>query len=333
MSTVLPRALCVGLAFAIGVTSARAHGQADEKRAAARTLANDGLRAFNEGRHADAVDLFTRAEALVHAPPHLLYIARASNQLGKLVQAREAYVKISREELQTGAPKAFVEAQKAATSEQAALEQRIPKLTIVVKGQAATDATVTMDGVQVPRALVGVSHPVDPGAHSLRATAPGWTSAETVVKIAEGAVETATIELTTPAPTAEATAAPQAAKPRGEAKTAPSRIAPWVAFGVGAVGLGVGTVFLMQNRSKHDEADAICGDGLCPSARRSEIESLDEDGDRAATFAWVGYGVAAAGILTGATLLIVSRPSSEPKTGSSVRPWIGAGSAGLRGRF
>jgi hypothetical protein len=33
----------------------------------------------------DALDLFSRAESIIHAPPHLLYIARAHDKLGKLV--------------------------------------------------------------------------------------------------------------------------------------------------------------------------------------------------------------------------------------------------------
>src|SRR5262249_44867150 len=84
-----------------------ASAQSDENRAAARAAATEGARAMSEKRYADAVDLFTRAEALVHAPPHLLYIARALAAQGKLVRAQETYVKIGRETLPPNAPKAF----------------------------------------------------------------------------------------------------------------------------------------------------------------------------------------------------------------------------------
>ena len=43
----------------------------DEQRAAARDLAGDGADAFDQGKYADAIDKFSRAESLVHAVPHL----------------------------------------------------------------------------------------------------------------------------------------------------------------------------------------------------------------------------------------------------------------------
>src|SRR5579883_2443273 len=50
-----------------------------------------------------------RAEALVHAPTHLLYIARTEAKLGQLVEASETYARIQHEALAPDAPKAFVD--------------------------------------------------------------------------------------------------------------------------------------------------------------------------------------------------------------------------------
>jgi len=61
--------------------SGQAFAQSDEQRAGARTLATEGAQAFNESRFKDAVDLFSKAESLVHAPPHLLFMARAHAKL------------------------------------------------------------------------------------------------------------------------------------------------------------------------------------------------------------------------------------------------------------
>ena len=69
------------------------YAQTDEARAGARSLATEGATAFSDGRFKDAVELFSKAESLVHAPPHLLFIARASTKLGQFVKAREAYEK------------------------------------------------------------------------------------------------------------------------------------------------------------------------------------------------------------------------------------------------
>src|SRR5579862_1437501 len=94
----------------LGVMST-ASAQTDEARAAARAAATEGLHALQEGRFKDAVDLCTRAESLMHAPTHLLLIARAQAKLGNLVEAQEAYIKIERDHLAPNAPRAFMDAQ------------------------------------------------------------------------------------------------------------------------------------------------------------------------------------------------------------------------------
>src|SRR6476661_8447773 len=109
-----------------------AHADADEHRAGARAAATEGAKAMEEGRYEQAIDLFTRAESLVHAPPHLVYMARSYVKLGKLVRASETYLKVTRETLASNAPKAFSEAQTIANEELAALKGRLPSVTIEV---------------------------------------------------------------------------------------------------------------------------------------------------------------------------------------------------------
>src|SRR5262245_47766485 len=82
------------------------HAQTDEQRAGARSLATEGATAFKDGRYKDAVDLFTKAESLMHAPPHLLYLARSHVKLGQYVKAREAYLRITKEQLPGNSPQA-----------------------------------------------------------------------------------------------------------------------------------------------------------------------------------------------------------------------------------
>src|SRR5688572_27207371 len=146
------RVAAVLTAFTLTAQSAIGWAQTDEERAGARAAAQEGARAFEEGRFADAIDLFTRAQAPVKAPPHLLYMARAHEKLGQLVKAREAYNKITRDRIGDDAPQAFKDAQEAAKKELAALEPRIPYVTVVVK-DAKGEVSVTMDGAKVPPAL------------------------------------------------------------------------------------------------------------------------------------------------------------------------------------
>src|SRR5512145_1200497 len=126
------------LCFAVAATllASPASAQTEEDRAAARSLATQGISAFNEGRHAEALDLFSRAETLLHAPPHVLYMARAAAKVGQLVRARELYLKLSREELAANAPPAFRDAQAEARDEAKAIEPRLASIVITVKAPA-----------------------------------------------------------------------------------------------------------------------------------------------------------------------------------------------------
>src|SRR3954453_35629 len=101
------------LALSLGMSLAEpsALAQSDDDRAGARVAATEGVKALNEKRFAEAADLFSRAESLVHSPVHLLYLARAQEKLGRLVQARENYTKITREKYAPDAPDAFRQAQ------------------------------------------------------------------------------------------------------------------------------------------------------------------------------------------------------------------------------
>jgi hypothetical protein len=70
----------------------------------------------------------------------------------------------------------------------------------------------------------------------------------------------------------------------------------------------------------------------CDTGVADEIDALDSEAATAGTLAWVGYGVGAAGIGAGLYLLVVTG-SDEAATERNVTPWVGLGSAGLRGGF
>ena len=339
--------LLLGLVCASFTLDARA--QTDEERAGARAAAGAGVQAWKEGRWADVVDLFTRAESLVHSPGHLLYVARAQEKLGKLVSARETYLKITRENLDAGAPAAFRSAKADAEKELAAIEPRLPYVTVGVQGGEGLAVTVTMDGAQVPPALVGVPHPVDPGTHEFSASAQGMASSPAAITLKEASRETVTLVLQ---PAASAAPASPAGAPGDPAATFSSDPAPgpdsgpadsgassmkiggFVALGVGVVGLGVGTVFALRAGSKRGEADDLCGPDACPLSRKAEIDELDSDADSAAGIATAGFIVGGVGVAAGVTLLILSsRESAENRTKPGIRPWIGLQSAGFSGRF
>ena len=85
-----------------------AHAQmSDAERAAARDLFKQGDELQRAGKYADALDKFQRAQQVFQAPTNVLRIAECQTQLGKLVEATEAYRSVIRWPLAPGAPPAF----------------------------------------------------------------------------------------------------------------------------------------------------------------------------------------------------------------------------------
>jgi hypothetical protein len=337
--------------------------QSDEQRAAARELAGEGADAFDAGRYQDAIDRFTRAESLVHALPHLLFLARSHAKLNQYVKAREAYMKIINEALPPNATQSVRDAQSSAQSEISQVEGKIGRLTIQVQGkEQAKDLVVQVNGVPVPAVLVGAPQPVDPGDHKVEAVATGFRAAPQSVTMGEGERKEVVLALTSDPNAAPPGAVGAAAPPpTGEPSLAgppPSdgpptdtgagggssgmRIGSYVAFGVGAVGLGLGTVFLIQRSGKQSEIDDLCGPGeTCDASQvdETEVKGLESDRDSAGTLSVVGFVVGGLGIATGVTLLVLSSGSSGQKAAGSrpegvrMSPWVTNNTLGVRGSF
>jgi hypothetical protein len=343
-----------------------AFSQSDEQRAGARSLATEGATAFRDGRYKDAVDLFSKAESLVHAPPHLLFMARAQTKLGQLVKAREAYLKITREQLAPSAPQAFRDAQTSSSREMAAIDPKIGGLTVKIEGSdAAKDLQVKVDGTPVPAVLVGASLPIDPGEHRVDAVATGYRAQSRSLMVGEGEKASVTLRLeadpaavpvgvAAAAPTAPETAAAGNASAGGQLATggqgpvgspppadtgtggSGSHIGAYSAFGIGAIGIGLGAVFLVKSGSERAKADDICNlpNNQCPIARKAEVDEADNAANSARTVGVVGLVVGGLAVGTGVALLVLGKGGSGSEMKSAtIQPWLGIGSAGVSGRF
>jgi hypothetical protein len=350
--------MALGLVLAV---AAPLRAQTEEERAGARAVATEGAQAFNEGRWADAVDLFTRAESLVHAPPHLLYLARAHEKLGHLVKARELFQKIVRETLAPGAPEAFRSAQTEAATEAQQIEARLPYLTIRLEGNDGKEVAVTMDGARVPPALLGVPRPVDPGEHKLEGVGQGLRAEMQTIQLAEAARESVTLKFVAdPAATLPGAAAAPAATtapellPSASPGPAPSgtptdagaerrgdslRVPAYIALGVGALGLGAGTFFVLRSSSKRSDADELYEERCQPSClvgdpAAEEVAALDDDARSAQTLGIISYVVGGVGVAAGVTLLVLGGSESQAANdGLKIRPYLGVARAGLTGSF
>ncbi len=338
-----------GVLVALCLVAPAVSALSDEERSGARAAASQGVDAFEQQRWAEAIELFSRAEEIVHSPVHLSFIARAEVKLGHLVKASEIFNRIKREPLPSNPPKALVDAVANASTQLDELEDQLAYVEIKVSGANTRDLTVTTDGVAVANALVAVRRPIDPGSHVFQASGTVGGSAPVTATFKPG--ERKVIELTIKpelataaapiAPAATAVASTSVASTAPESPPAPTssnhglRIGGYTALGVGVVGVALGTVFIVGAKSKGDKADEAydaCGGPSCPTADRGYVQSLEDDQARNKTFAAVSFGVGGAAIATGITLLILGNKHANPDA-AAITPMLGYRSLGLRGAF
>jgi hypothetical protein len=333
------------MAFALSLTPAIAWAEpTDTDRATARILALEGQKAYNSQDFTTAAERFARADSLIHAPTLSLALARSQAALGKLVTAQEIYNRVVREGAPAGSPPSWSKAVDDAKREAAMLAPRIPSLTITVSG--AVDAKVTIDGVLVPAAALGVRRPVDPGKHVIRAEATGFAAAEANLTLAEGKNAPVVLKLEpasakAPAPLAAATppaetpkaspeiTPPAEAQPDTDApKGSPRKTIGMVALGVGGAGLLLGAVTGGLAIGKHGALKTACGEGPCPASQQNAVDSYHLLGALSTAGFIAGGACAATGVI-----LLLTAPRAEPTKAATLTPVLGLGYLGAEGKF
>ncbi len=320
--------LTLVLSFAFFSRSALAEPTAAD-RATARTLAQEGQQALEGKNYAIAIDKFSRADSLVHAPTLLLGLARAQVGLGRLVEAQESYNRIIRDGVAAGSPHSWTKALEDATKEVAALPQRLPWVTITVLGP--TNPEVVIDSTPVPIASLGVKRPVNPGNHTIKVSAEGYLPTEKAITLSEGQSLTVNLELEQ----APSDSSQVAKKSTGSIDTRTStsspetrRILAFGALGLGGAGLIVGGVTGALALRKHNQLTAACTDGACDPSQASAIDSYHTYGN----ISTVSFIVGAVGAVGGAVLLF-TQPKESSSATARVSAFVGVGSAGVKGTF
>lgn len=156
--------LTLGLALSFAAP-ARAQEVDASTRAAARDLGYAGVNAYQAGDYTTASAKLEKAYAVLKAPSLGLWSARALAKLGKLVEASERYVDVTRLQVSAGDVAVHEQAKKDAATEHANLVPRIPKLLVRVSGVSEREVAVTIDGTPLANALIGEHSPVNPGSH------------------------------------------------------------------------------------------------------------------------------------------------------------------------
>jgi len=287
-------------------SEAFAQKPAGDAKSKARDLFKQGAKAIEAGKHAEGLPFLEQAEALFHAPTHLLWIARAKAALGRLLEAQETYQKLVAELLPTAASDAFKDAQKTGKTELAELDKRIPKLLVRPQPADAAGLVVKMNDADLAADRFGVPFGVAPGSFTFTARADGLSASNVTVDAAERTTTEVRLVLHPIGQKGPVDSGISVVKE--DPGWSGMKIAGVVVMGVGGAALAAGGTLGALHFVRKSEADdkfAECG-GDC----RSEWESLDAD---AALFGNLAIGLLAGGAaLLGTGILVFAlAPGSD----------------------
>ncbi len=291
------------VALAVALVSPAASAQDTGAAAAATQLFDEGVAAMEKGRFAEACPKLAKSQELSPNGGTLLALADCYDKNGQFASAWVAYKDVA--DRAAAAHKSDVE--KNALDAAKRLEPKISRLTVTVP--TIDGLAVKRDGKPVNPAELGVPVPLDPGQHTIEASAPGRKPFSARVVFGNmGAHKTLAVpELEAEASSGDATQPPPPPRTEGSPGKA-QRIVGLAVGGVGIVGLAIGTVFGLQAKSKNDDASAACPD---PSHCSQAGIDLDKKARDAATISTIGF-IAGGALLVGGAVLFFTAPSGSP---------------------
>lgn len=329
-----PRARLVVLSsISMAALSFASAAQADEAAdtATARALGIDGVTLAEAGRCREAIEKLDRAEKLHHAPTTATRLAECEIEVGRLVVGTERLQRIVREPLAAGAHPAFAAAVARAQKALDAALPRLATLRISVHAPSGVKLAITIDEEPVSEAVLDTARRIDPGSHTVQVRAPGYLPSVLTASLGEGETKSVSLDLH-PDPNPHLAVAPVDHPTAGTSSVGGSKLPAIIAFGVGAVGLGLGVYAATVVDQKADTLATRCDPSrVCPSDVRSDLR----DAKTWATVSTGGFIAAGAGVATGIVLLVLASGGrvEHDHRAARVRPAIGPTSVGLDGTF
>jgi hypothetical protein len=210
-------------------------------------------------------------------------------------------------------------------------------LTIYVKG--SDDPVVTVDGVSVPVAALGVRRATDPGPRRISATATGFLPKELTLALPEGSERAVTLELS-PDPSASRPAVVESQKqhkPRVRRQNPPepkSNTLAYGAIGLGGVGVLVGAVTGAMFLSVRSDLTKACPNRQCPETY-VQFKEKRSDYRTYGTISGISWTVGLVSSIAGTWMLLSDAPKEKVVRARQARvtPYITNDSLGILGEF
>lgn len=309
-------------------------GTPHEQKAAAQALFEQARSLVEQERFAEACPKLAESERLDPGIGTMLWLADCYENVGQTASAWASF-----KEAAAAAAQKHDNRERVARERATRLEPKLSRLTINMAPDAAIDGLqVHRDGMLVGSAEWGLPLPLDPGSHTVTATAPGHKSWSSTVQIAAGeqpdpvTVPALAPEASAPVPI-ESTRDRSSADPAaGETppdhrpidRAAPAqfeagphrgegqRIAGLTIAGVGLAGIVVGAVYSLEAKAAYDQSNT---GGHCLSDNECDPTGKN-DRSRANSMAFVATIAMGAGAVgaAGGAILFFAAPKPGPPT-------------------
>jgi hypothetical protein len=283
------------------------------------------------GKYAEACPKLEESQRLDPGGGTMLNLALCHESEGRIGTAWSDF----KEALSLARRDGRYEREQAAQEHLAALQPKIPRVTLSVEGAVAGEQ-VTVDGAPVHQAAWGLPTPFDPGSHQITVAAQGKKTWQSQFDLAVGEQKVVTIPVLESDLQAAAAPAPAAGEPApvdasAEESAKKKRMTGYIVGGVGVVSLGVGAVFGIQALSKRSQSDEHCPADKCTA----EGVALNDEAKTAAWIANIGVGLGLVGIGVGTYLILSAKPKQEapPASTATRRIWFDANALPNGGRL
>ena len=303
--------------------------RADDKTAraaAAQRLFDEALKLMDSGNYPEACPKLARSQELSPSGGTLLNLGDCYEKNGQTASAwisfRDAAARAA-----TAGQKA---AQAAALVRADALAPKLVHLTITLApGARVAGLEIKRDGQPVSNAELGIDVPIDPGPHTVEASAPGrqpWTKD---VAIAAGTPTDAVVVPLLVARPEAAAAAPVAGPVANPEIGNTQRTIGLLVAGGGLLAAGIGGVFGLKAFSTNDDALTHCRDAAGGKRCDPTGLSLTDEAHTQATISTVLVTLGTAAIAGGIVLYMLA-PRAHASLGKlRVTPFATASSGGV----
>ncbi|WP_437649206.1 hypothetical protein [Sorangium sp. So ce362] len=288
-------------------TPAPAAAQSAADVAVAREIFIEGSEFAKQGRWEEARKRYERSLAIKRAPITLYSLGVAQQQTGQLVEALENFRAFL---VEPSAP-ATKEYEKLARQAVQELERQIAALDLRFSPDDVAGLAVKIDGVDVPVAALDRPRPLNPGHHTVTASAPGYREAQRTIAAAPGSRLVVVMTLERDAAMLDASAGPRAplasARPGGAAlratpDAATVRVVPIVLLAGGLTTVAAGVAIGLLGVASASDAPTRDGD----AADAARVQALAGD-----IVAGAGLVAAGAGVLV---LVLDGNAAGAPRT-------------------